>query len=100
MVPAMRSTTWRSELSRSGLPVSPRKYFWARMLVAFCDQDFGTSTSGCSKATDPSRWSVSRASRRSHTMVPPAGPSRPLPPPVNQRPTIGSEPTMGIGAPL
>ena len=106
MVPAMRSTTWRSELSRSGLPISPRKYFWARMLVAFCDQDFGTSTSGCSKATDPSRWSVSRASRRSHTMVPPswlppsAGPlpptplpaelSRPLPPAVNRRVTMDS----------
>src|SRR5215213_1907873 len=48
------STTWRSDHSRSGEPRAPRKYFWARMLVAFCDHDVGTSTSRCSKATEPS----------------------------------------------
>jgi len=34
-----------TELSRSGEPTCPRKYFWATMLVAFCDQLFGNSTS-------------------------------------------------------
>ena len=38
MAPTMRSITCRSESSRSGVPSVPRKYFWARMLVAFCDQ--------------------------------------------------------------
>ena len=28
----------------------PRKYFWATMFVAVCDQNFGNSTSFCSKA--------------------------------------------------
>ena len=55
MVSTTRSTTWRSELSRSGEPSGPRKYFWARMFVAFIDQLFGTSTPSCSKATSPVR---------------------------------------------
>ena len=28
----------------------PRKYFWATMFVAVCDQNFGNSTSFCSNA--------------------------------------------------
>ena len=39
-----------TELSRSSEPSRPRKYFWATMLVAFCDQVFGNSTPRCSKA--------------------------------------------------
>ena len=31
--------SWRTEDSRCGVPSVPRKYFWATMLVAFCDQD-------------------------------------------------------------
>ena len=27
------------------MPGEPRKYFWATMFVAFCDQDLGISTS-------------------------------------------------------
>src|SRR5215211_1826411 len=50
MVPATREIICFTELSRSGLPSWPRKYFWATMLVAFCDQLFGNSTPRCSKA--------------------------------------------------
>ena len=67
MVSATRSTTWRNDHSRSGVPSVPRKYFWATMFVAFSDQDTGNSTSRCSKATEPSRKLVIRASRRSHS---------------------------------
>src|ERR687891_172233 len=42
--------------------------FWATMLVAFNDHETGNSTSRFSKATDPSRKLVMRASRRSHSM--------------------------------
>ena len=51
----------------SGEPIWPRKYFWATMLVAFCDQLAGNSTSRCSKATW-SPWPM-RASRSSHSTV-------------------------------
>ena len=37
IVSTTRSTTWRSDDSRSGVPSVPRKYFWATMLVAFTD---------------------------------------------------------------
>ena len=37
IVSATRSITWRSDVSRSAVPSVPRKYFWATMLVAFCD---------------------------------------------------------------
>jgi hypothetical protein len=67
MVSTTRSITWRSDDSRSGVPGTPRKYFWATMLVALSDQLVGNSTSVCSKATDPSRKFVMRASRRSHS---------------------------------
>jgi hypothetical protein len=45
----------RSEVSRSGVPSVPRKYFWARMFVAFMLHVAGTSTPSCSKATAPVR---------------------------------------------
>src|SRR5215212_11421840 len=67
MVATTRSITWRSERSRWAEPSSPRKYFWATMLVAFSDQPTGNSTSGCSKAIEPSFQLVMRASRRSQT---------------------------------
>src|SRR3954453_12909698 len=55
MVSTTRSATCLSDHSRSGVPIVPRKYFWARMFVALSDQLAGTSTPSCSKATDPSR---------------------------------------------
>ena len=55
MVSAIRSMTCRSDDSRSGVPSVPRKYFWATMFVAFCDQLTGNSTSGWKKASVPSR---------------------------------------------
>ena len=54
-VSTTRSATWRSDDSRSGVPGVPRKYFWVRMFVALRLHDAGTSTSSCSKATEPSR---------------------------------------------
>ena len=44
------------ERSRSGVPSVPRKYFETTTLVAICDQDFGISTSFCSKTMPPPRW--------------------------------------------
>src|SRR5215208_1269354 len=65
MVPATRPIICLTELSRSAASMRPRKYFWATMLVAFCDQLFGNSTP---------RWtnaglfgSPIRASRISHS---------------------------------
>ena len=65
IVSTTRSATWRSDHSRSAVPSVPRKYFWARMFVAFTLHAEGTSTPGCSKATDPSWKLLIRASRRS-----------------------------------
>ena len=64
IVSVTRSMTCRSECSRSGVPSVPRKYFWATMLVAFCDHVVGNSTSVCSKATLPSFQFVILATRR------------------------------------
>ena len=50
---ATRSRSCLTECSRSGLPRSRRKYFCATTFVASCDQNFGTSTLRCSKATSP-----------------------------------------------
>ena len=50
MRPATRLTICLTDRSRSSLPGCPRKYFWATMFVAFCDQAFGNSTPRCSKA--------------------------------------------------
>ena len=54
IVSTTRPTSWRTLDSRCGVPRVPRKYFWATMLVAFCDQVTGNSTSRCSKALPPS----------------------------------------------
>src|SRR5579883_1661071 len=54
-----------TERSRRGEPSGPRKYFWATMLVAFCDQTFGNSTLRCSKAIRSPE--PIRASRCSHS---------------------------------
>src|SRR5262245_23320941 len=63
---ATRFRSWRTECSRSGLPRGPRKYFWATTFVASCDQNFGTSTFRCSKATSPLPLEIT-ASRSSHS---------------------------------
>ena len=42
-----------TERSRSGVPICPRKYLETTMLVACCDQNFGNSTSRCSKTSSP-----------------------------------------------
>jgi hypothetical protein len=48
IVETTRPIICRTERSRSGLAMRPRKYFCATMLVAVCDQNFGNSTSRCS----------------------------------------------------
>src|SRR6476646_10155224 len=53
MVLTTRPTSCRTELSRSTVPICPRKYFETTMLVACCDQKRGISTSRCSKTTWP-----------------------------------------------
>src|ERR1700687_473348 len=58
--------SWRTLVSRSGVPTPPRKYFWATTLIASCDQERGTSTSFCSKMTWPFS-PVIAAVRRSHS---------------------------------
>ena len=45
MVPDTRLIICLTERSRVGEFSWPRKYFWATMLVEFCDHDFGNSTS-------------------------------------------------------
>ena len=52
--------------SRSGEDMRPRKYFCATMFVAVCDQNFGNSTSFCSK-TGPSLPGM-KAVRSSHSI--------------------------------
>src|SRR2546423_639100 len=52
--------------SRSGEDMRPRKYFCATMFVAVCDQNFGNSTSFCSK-TAPSLPGIT-ASRDSQSI--------------------------------
>ncbi len=49
--PTTRLIMSLTDRSRRGQAMGPRKYFWATMLVAFCDQAFGNSTAFCSKAT-------------------------------------------------
>ena len=53
MVSATRVTSWRTPVSRSGVPIVPCRYLLATMLVAVIDQSLGTSTSFCSKITLP-----------------------------------------------
>ena len=64
-MPATREIICLTELSRSGEPSRPRKYFCATMLVAFWDQVFGNSTPRCSKAG--LEGSPMMASRSSHS---------------------------------
>ncbi len=68
IVPATRSISWRTEVSRSGVPMRPWKYFWTTMFVAVCDQDFGTSTFFCSKIVSPFS-DVIAAVRSSHSIA-------------------------------
>src|ERR1041385_8379870 len=49
----LNAARWWSDDSRSGVPSCPRKYFWATMLVEFCDQVTGNSTPGWKKASPP-----------------------------------------------
>ena len=65
MVSATRLTSWRTPVSRSGVPSFPCRYFEATMLVAVIDQSAGVSTSFCSKMMLP-LVSVMAAVRRSH----------------------------------
>src|SRR3954451_19082730 len=66
MVPATRPIICLTDDSRSGVPMRPRKYFCATMLVAFWDQVVGNSTSSCSKLpTDAVRSSHSTVSNGS-----------------------------------
>src|SRR5690348_3065166 len=53
MVSATRPTSWRTPVSRSGVPICPWRYLLATMLVAVIDQSLGTSTSFCSKMMLP-----------------------------------------------
>src|SRR5207249_10090854 len=53
--------------SRSGVPSVPRKYLETTMLVACCDQNFGISTSRCSKTTSPRSFPIT-AARTSHSI--------------------------------
>src|SRR5579859_855436 len=66
MVSATRETSWRTPVSRSGVPILPCRYLLATMLVAVMDQSLGTSTFFCSKITLPCA-SVIWARRRSHS---------------------------------
>src|SRR3954451_20848304 len=67
MVPATRPIICLTDDSRSGESMRPRKYFWATMLVAFCDHVFGNSTSRCSNAGFSG--SPMTASRISHSIA-------------------------------
>ncbi len=53
MVLTTRSISWRTEVSRSGVPRWPRKYLLTTTLVASWLQNAGTSTSFCSKTVTP-----------------------------------------------
>ena len=69
----------------------PRKYFWATMLVAFCDQLFGNSTPRCSNAGFSG--SPMTASRISHSIA-----SKGLTPgSVKRLPTLSSITCCGDG---
>src|SRR3954447_14781194 len=66
MVSATRETSWRTPVSRSGVPILPCRYLLATMFVAVIDQSLGISTSFCSKMMLP--WlSVIASVRSSHS---------------------------------
>ncbi len=48
-----RSISWRTDVSRSGVPRCPRKYLLTTTFVAIWLQNAGTSTSFCSKTSLP-----------------------------------------------
>src|SRR5713226_4290163 len=66
MVFTTRLISCRTERSRSGFPGFPWKYLLVTMLVAVCDQLFGTSTSSCRKMVTPFSFPIS-AVRFSHS---------------------------------
>src|SRR3954470_18984369 len=53
MVSTTRWTSCATLFSLSGEPIRPWKYLLATILVAVCDHSAGTSTSRCSKMTEP-----------------------------------------------
>src|SRR3954447_363749 len=93
MVPATRPIICLTECSRSGESMRPRKYFWATMLVAFCDQLLGNSTPSCLNAG--LAGSPIRASRISHSTQSKGC----LPASVKRRGTLTPSPVAGtLGA--
>src|SRR5713226_8249368 len=66
MVFTTRLISCRTDRSRSGFPGFPWKYLLVTMLVAVCDQLFGTSTSSCRKMVTPFSFPIS-AVRFSHS---------------------------------
>ena len=88
MVLATRLMSWRTDVSRSAVPILPWKYLLATMLVAVCDQVFGTSTSSWRKMVTPFslpmsavRFSHSTASKGDFSpSVKYRGKARPFPP--------------------
>ena len=59
--------SWRTLLSRSGVPMWPRKYLLTTTFVASWLQAFGTSTSVCSKTVLPLSFAMF-AVRSSHSI--------------------------------
>ena len=53
MVSATRLISWRTDVSRPGVPSWPRKYFCTTTLVAVWLQNLGISTSFCSNTALP-----------------------------------------------
>src|SRR6266404_4420679 len=68
MVSTTRPINWRTEPSRSEVPGLPWKYLLATILVAVCDQFFGTSTFSCLKIVAPFSLPI-RAVRFSHSTL-------------------------------
>src|SRR6266436_1554153 len=66
IVSATREISWRTLVSRLGVPICPRKYFETTTLVAVCDHARGTSTSFCSNTIRPSSPEIT-ALRKSHS---------------------------------
>src|SRR5437868_14538427 len=69
MVRTTRPISCLTLRSRSGVPMTPRKYFETTTLVATCDQLVGISTSCCSKTISPFSLVID-ASRVSHWTSP------------------------------
>jgi hypothetical protein len=67
MVSVTRRMSWRTLVSRSGVPTVPRKYLLATMLVAVWDQAAGTSMPSCLKTAWPEA-SLMEAERFSQRM--------------------------------